>query len=60
MAAIWALRPIEAEAMGRGGDNNYNYGQRLRRARLGLRSATAPILTLFIVLTLVYLVRREL
>lgn len=44
---------------GRGGDNFYNYGQRLRRARLGLLLATAPILTLFVVLTLVYLVRRE-
>ena len=44
---------------GRGGDNNYNYGQRLRRARLGLLLATAPILTLFIVLTVVYLLRRE-
>jgi cytochrome c oxidase subunit 3 len=44
---------------GRGGDNFYNYGQRLRRARLGLLLATAPILTLFVVLTLVYLLRRE-
>jgi cytochrome c oxidase subunit 3 len=43
---------------GRGGDN-YNYGQRLRRARLGLLLATAPIITLFIVLTFVYLARRE-
>jgi cytochrome c oxidase subunit III len=44
---------------GRGGDNFFNYGQRLRRARLGLLLATAPIITLFVVLTLVYLVRRE-
>src|SRR5579863_2791726 len=44
---------------GRGGDNFYNYGQRLRRARLGLLLATAPIVTLFTVLTLVYLLRRE-
>ncbi|MGA2696741.1 MAG: hypothetical protein ABSE92_11805 [Terriglobales bacterium] len=44
---------------GRGGDNFYNYGPRLRRARLGLLLAMAPIVTLFVVLTLVYLVRRE-
>ncbi len=42
----------------RGDDNFYNYGKRLRRARLGLLLAMAPIITLFAVLTVIYLARR--
>jgi cytochrome c oxidase subunit 3 len=36
-----------------------NYGDRLRRARMSLAVAMAPILMLFISFTVVYLVRRE-
>jgi cytochrome c oxidase subunit 3 len=36
-----------------------NYGDRLRRARMGLALAMMPILMLFISFTVVYLVRRE-
>jgi cytochrome c oxidase subunit III len=46
----------------RGGDNMPdfipNYGERLRRARLGLAVSMTPILMLFISFTAVYLVRR--
>jgi cytochrome c oxidase subunit 3 len=41
-----------------GGDSTPNYGDRLRRARLGLAVALAPILMLFISFTVAYLVRR--
>jgi len=40
------------------GDSMPNYGDRLRRARLGLAVAMTPILMLFISFTAVYLVRR--
>ncbi len=43
---------------GSGGDSLPNYGERLRRARLGLAIAMTPILMLFIAFTGVYLVRR--
>lgn len=44
---------------GRGnGDSMPNYGQRLRRARMGLAVAMTPILMLFISFTAVYLIRR--
>src|ERR1700681_4383293 len=36
-----------------------NYGERLRRARMGLAVAMTPILVLFISFTAVYLIRRE-
>ena len=35
-----------------------NYGERLRRARLGLAVAMTPILTLFLTFTVTYLIRR--
>ena len=40
------------------GDSMPNYGERLRRARLGLAVAMTPILMLFISFTAAYLVRR--
>ncbi len=40
------------------GDSLPNYGERLRRARLGLAVAMTPILMLFISFTAAYLVRR--
>jgi cytochrome c oxidase subunit III len=48
---------------GRGGDGYIpdsmpNYGERLRRARMGLAVAMTPILVLFISFTAVYLIRR--
>lgn len=44
---------------GRGSDDSMpNYGERLRRARLGLAVAMTPILMLFISFTAAYLVRR--
>lgn len=48
---------------GRGGGDSHpdfipNYGERLRRARLGLTIAMAPILVLFISFTAAYLIRR--
>ena len=43
---------------GRGGDSMPNYGDRLRRARLGLLVAMTPILMLFISFTVAYLIRR--
>ena len=49
---------------GRGGGSDFlpnsipNYGDRLRRARMGLAIAMAPILVLFISFTAAYLVRR--
>ena len=44
---------------GRGsGDSMPNYGERLRRARMGLAVALTPILMLFISFTVAYLVRR--
>ena len=39
-------------------DSIPNYGERLRRARLGLAVAMAPIVMLFISFTAVYLIRR--
>jgi cytochrome c oxidase subunit III len=41
-----------------GGDNIPNYGERLRRARLGLAVVLTPILVLFISFTATYLERR--
>src|ERR1700723_805807 len=41
-----------------GGDNMPNYGERLRRARMGLAIAMTPIVMLFTSFTAVYLVRR--
>jgi cytochrome c oxidase subunit 3 len=52
------------DGRGRGGlpdrepDSIPNYGERLRRARLGLAVAMAPIVMLFISFTAVYLIRR--
>src|SRR5579862_6426400 len=51
---------------GRGGDGMPdfipdsipNYGERLRRARMGLAVAMTPVLVLFISFTAVYLIRR--
>jgi cytochrome c oxidase subunit 3 len=43
---------------GRGGDSMPNYGDRLRRARLGLAVAMTPILVLFVTFTVTYLIRR--
>ena len=44
---------------GRGsGDSMPNYGERLRRARLGLAVAMTPILMLFVSFTAAYLIRR--
>jgi cytochrome c oxidase subunit III len=43
------------------GDNNApNYGERLRRARLGLAVALAPIIMLFVSFTSAYIVRKGL
>src|ERR1700676_5078437 len=39
-------------------DSLPNYGERLRRARMGLAVAMTPILVLFISFTAVYLIRR--
>src|SRR5271166_4887187 len=39
-------------------DSIPNYGERLRRARMGLAVAMTPILMLFISFTTVYLIRR--
>jgi cytochrome c oxidase subunit 3 len=41
-----------------GGDSMPNYGERLRRARMGLAVAVTPALMLFISFTAVYLIRR--
>ncbi|MFZ0687465.1 MAG: cytochrome c oxidase subunit 3 [Terriglobales bacterium] len=41
-----------------GGDSIPNYGERLRRARMGLAVAMTPIVMLFVSFTAVYLVRR--
>ena len=47
------------DGRGRGsGDSMPNFGERLRRARMGLAVAMTPILVLFISFTAVYLVRR--
>lgn len=48
---------------GRGGDDSPidsmpNYGERLRRARMGLAVAMTPIIMLFVSFTAVYLIRR--
>lgn len=52
--------PSELGGGGGGNSDNYpNYGQRLRRARLGLALAVAPILTVFMVLTIIYLLRKS-
>jgi len=57
-----ALPPRAGGGGGGGGDNRPdfipNYGDRLRRARLGLAIAMAPILVLFISFTAAYLIRR--
>jgi cytochrome c oxidase subunit III len=57
-----ALPPRTGGGGGGGGDNRPdfipNYGDRLRRARLGLAIAMTPILVLFISFTAAYLVRR--
>jgi len=52
--------PIERGGGGGGnGDNFPNYGQQLRRARMVLAIAVAPILTVFIVLSIIYLLRKS-
>lgn len=57
-----ALPPRTGGGGGRGGrgsgDSMPNYGERLRRARLGLAVALTPILMLFISFTAAYLIRR--
>jgi cytochrome c oxidase subunit 3 len=45
---------------GRGGNGSPDYGQRLRRARLGLLVALAPIIMLFVSFTSAYIVRQGL
>jgi cytochrome c oxidase subunit 3 len=40
------------------GDSMPNYGERLRRARMGLAVAMTPIIVLFVSFTTVYLIRR--
>lgn len=55
--------PPQAGGGGRGGgrgsgDSMPNYGERLRRARLGLAVAMTPILMLFISFSMAYLIRR--
>src|SRR2546429_1560743 len=45
---------------GRGGNGSPDYGQRLRRARLGLLGALAPIIMLFVSFTRAYIVRQGL
>src|SRR5947209_15390646 len=45
---------------GRGGNGSPDYGQRLRRARLGLLIALAPIIMLFVSFTSAYIVRQGL
>src|ERR1700677_975474 len=40
------------------GDSMPNYGERLRRARMGLAVAMTPVIVLFISFTTVYLIRR--
>ena len=52
------LPPQAGGGGGRGGDSTPNYGDRLRRARLGLAVAMTPILMLFISFSVAYLVRR--
>jgi len=42
------------------GDSMPNYGERLRRARMGLAVAMTPVVVLFVTFTTVYLVRRGL
>ena len=51
------------DGRGRDGDDSMpdlipNYGERLRRARMGLAVVMTPILMLFISFTAVYLIRR--
>ncbi|HKM49263.1 MAG TPA: hypothetical protein VJX69_16855, partial [Terriglobales bacterium] len=51
------------DGRGRDGDDSMpdlipNYGERLRRARMGLAVAMTPIVMLFISFTAVYLIRR--
>jgi cytochrome c oxidase subunit III len=43
----------------RGGDGSPDYGQKLLRARAGLAFVIAPISTMFVVLTVVYIVRQR-
>lgn len=53
------LPPQAGGGGGRGGnDSTPNYGDRLRRARLGLAVAMTPILMLFITFSVAYLLRR--
>lgn len=44
----------------RGGSGSPNYGERLRRARLGMAVAVAPIVMLFVSFTSAYIVRKGL
>jgi cytochrome c oxidase subunit 3 len=44
----------------RGGDNSPDYGERLRRYRLGLAVGIAPIVMLFVAFTSAYIVRQGL
>lgn len=55
------LPPVEygGGGDGRGGDGSPDYGQRLRRARLGLALAIAPILMMFVTFTGVYIARQQ-
>lgn len=58
-----SLPPRGGDGRGRDGgdsmpDSIPNYGERLRRARMGLAVAMTPILVLFISFTAVYLIRR--
>src|SRR5438309_5591726 len=45
---------------GRGGGNSPDYGQRLRRARLGLAVGITPVIMLFVSFTSAYIVRQGL
>lgn len=52
--------PEEGRGWGDGGsDSSPNFGDRLRRARLGLAIALVPILTMFIAFTAIYVLRRN-
>lgn len=44
---------------GRGEDGSPDYGQHLQRARTGLAFVLAPILAMFVVLTVVYILRQR-
>jgi cytochrome c oxidase subunit 3 len=76
MATYFPSAPVDTPQLGRGGNppvppvpsggddgsngNGPNYGQRLRRARLGLICLIAPIIMLFVSLTSAYIVRQGL